>query len=169
MCFSSNGLPNGLPWGQAIMPYVSNGSYKPSDRSAWEKLFNGLYRCPVDKRRNAAWSYGKNVWFELSSSETGEAMGTASGPMYFKLSQIRRPTVVVEFGELTSDGVFGSSAADYVMAHFWLMGSAPEIDTKRHGAGSSYTFLDGHALKLTFTKTFDLDKRIDDWNPGTAQ
>jgi prepilin-type N-terminal cleavage/methylation domain-containing protein len=45
-----------LRWGPALMPYLNCGAYQGNTDPSWTQLFNGLYRCPCDKRRNAAWS-----------------------------------------------------------------------------------------------------------------
>jgi len=155
-----------LRWGQAIMPYLGRGRYKIGVTD-FNDLLNGLYRCPADIRRNAAWSYGKNVWFELSSSETGALLGMASGPTYWKLAQIRNPARIVEFGEMAGSNMAAAGSADHIMAHFWLMGGVPEIDFNRHGNGTSnYIFLDGHIERLVFKQTFDPNTKTDNWNPG---
>jgi prepilin-type processing-associated H-X9-DG protein len=155
-----------LRWGQAIMPYLGRGKYKIGVTD-FNDLLNGLYRCPVDIRRWAAWSYGKNVWFELNSSETGSLMGISSGPTYWKLTQMRHQAQIVEFGEMMGAKMASASAADHVMAHFWLMGGEPEIDFNRHGNNTSnYLFLDGHVERLVFKMTFDPNTKIDNWNPG---
>ena len=155
-----------LRWGQAIMPYLGRGNYKAATTD-FNDLLNGMYRCPVDIRRNAAWSYGKNVWFELSSSETGLILGATSGPTYWKIIQVRQPARVAEFGEMAGANMAGAGAADHIMAHFWLMGGTPEIDFNRHGNDTSnFIFLDGHVERLVFNQTFDPNKNIDNWNPG---
>jgi prepilin-type processing-associated H-X9-DG protein len=70
----------------------------------------------------------------------------------------------VAFGEITQ-----SNAADHVMAQYWLMGGAPEIDRTRHGRRTNHVFLDGHASTLRFENTFDMSRSVDLWNPATAQ
>jgi prepilin-type N-terminal cleavage/methylation domain-containing protein/prepilin-type processing-associated H-X9-DG protein len=154
-----------LRWGPALMPYLCKCKYNGDD-PAWEKIFATLYRCPADRRHNLSWSYGKNVWFELSASETGSIVGRKMGPIYWRLTQVPHPVATVQFGETTENAM-----ADHVMAQFWLMGGQPEIDMYRHGKKSNYIFLDGHVKTLAFSQTFDLDAIpiIDNWNPGTAQ
>jgi len=156
-----------LRWGPALMPYLDCGIYSGSDSPAWKRLFNGFYRCPADRRQNSAWSYGKNVWFELTPSETGEVFGRRAGPIYWKFIQTPRPGATVQFGELGEKLIM--SAADHVMSHFWLMGGEPEIDAVRHGKVSNYIFADGHVHPRPLEGTFSLDKKIDNWNPGTAR
>jgi prepilin-type processing-associated H-X9-DG protein len=85
--------------------------------------------------------------------------------------QVRRPATTIEFGELASPG-----GEDHFMAHFWLMdtnidgsmATTLEVDTKRHGGLSNYIYVDGHVQAQRFEETFNLEKRIDRWNPGKA-
>jgi prepilin-type processing-associated H-X9-DG protein/prepilin-type N-terminal cleavage/methylation domain-containing protein len=160
-----------LRWGPAFMPYLGYGPYKGSKTPAWEAAFGKFYRCPSDRRQNVTYSYAKNVWFELESSETGEALGTDKGPTYHNVMQVRRPVTTIEFGELASPG-----GEDHFMAHFWLMdtnidgamATTLEVDTKRHGGLSNYIYVDGHVQAQRFEETFNLEKHIDRWNPGKA-
>jgi prepilin-type N-terminal cleavage/methylation domain-containing protein/prepilin-type processing-associated H-X9-DG protein len=173
---------NVLRWGQAIMPYIGAGNWGDDPKndpllknkdSRWYKLFYGMYHCPADKRRypNKEWSYGKSVWFELNSSETGQVARAATGPTYWKFTNVRSPGATVEFGELASQSAMGAgTAADHIMPHFWILYDAtPEVDAKRHIRKANYAFLDGHIQALDFSKTFDSNSNIDNWNPGTAQ
>ena len=155
-----------LRWGPALMPFLGYGSYSGSTSPAWQQVFNEFYRCPADRRVSSAWSYGKNVWFELSPSETGEIYGRGTGPTYWKYTQIRSSGMTVQFGELGEKLIM--SAADHLMAHFWLMGGEPEIDTERHGKVSNYIFVDGHVETLSLEKTFSVEEKIDHWNPGRS-
>jgi prepilin-type processing-associated H-X9-DG protein len=153
------------------MPYLGYGPYKGSQTPAWEAAFGKFYRCPSDRRENLTYSYAKNVWFELESYETAEALGTDKGPTYHNVMQVRRPATTIEFGELASPG-----GEDHFMAHFWLMdtnidgsmATTLEVDTKRHGGLSNYIYVDGHVQAQRFEETFNLEKRIDRWNPGKA-
>lgn len=153
-----------LRWGPALMPYLGHGQYSGSTSPAWKQVFYDFYRCPADHRVGSAWSYGKSVWFELTASETGEVAGKAVGPTFWKITQVPRPGLTVQFGELGDK--LAMSGADHIMAHFWLMGGEPEIDTQRHQKVSNYIFVDGHVDTLTLEKTFSLDEKIDNWNPG---
>ncbi len=151
-----------MPWGYALMPLLGGRTYT-GPGPAWDALFNGLYRCPEDERRKA-WSYGKNVWFELTPGETGEIDGVAVGPTYTTTGSVRRPGSVVLYGELGSGAM-----VDHIMAHFWYLGGAPEVDAKRHGTRSNYVFLDGHAELREFKTTFDRQARLDLWRPGRTK
>lgn len=149
------------PWGYALSPYLGYGNIAgPGPR--WDSLFNGLYRCPSDDRLET-WSYGKNTWFELTAGETGEIEGTAQGPTYNKLSDVKRPTATILFAELDS-----GSMADHIMAHFWYLGGKPEVDTDRHGQTSNYAYVDGHVNPARFEDTFK-QPDLDQWHPGRAR
>ena len=156
-----------MPWGYALSPYMGKGDYS-GDTAAWDSLFNGPYRCPQDPRRDR-WSYGKSVWFELTSGETGEVAGVADGPTYQTTTSVPDPESTILYGELGS-----GSMADHLMAHFWYFGSTPEVDTPRHarsstGDSSNFAYVGGQIRMKEFTKTFDLKKHIDYWNPGKAR
>ncbi len=145
-----------LPWGYALVPYLLGKEFTQPD-SRWTNLFNTLYHCPRDSSKKADWSYGKNVYPELSAEETG-------GPTWNRLSQIPRPAGTVLYAEKVA-----SSMADHLMAHFWIEGAQPEVDRVRHGQRANYVYCDGHASKQRFEETFSLSNKIDNWNPGTAQ
>jgi prepilin-type N-terminal cleavage/methylation domain-containing protein/prepilin-type processing-associated H-X9-DG protein len=145
-----------LPWGYALVPYVLGKTFTRPD-SLWTNLFNTLYHCPAERGKRPDWSYGKNVYPELSAEETG-------GPTWYRLTQIPRPTATVLYGEKIA-----SSMADHLMAHYWLEGAQPEVDQKRHDRRSNYVYCDGHAVKQRFEATFSRTNKTDNWNPATAQ
>jgi prepilin-type processing-associated H-X9-DG protein len=145
-----------LPWGYALVPHVLGKHFTRPD-SNWTNLFNTLYHCPKDNRKKGDWSYGKNVYPELSAEETG-------GPTWHRLGQIQRPTATVLYAEKIA-----SSMADHLMAHFWVEGARPEVDWNRHDQRSNYIYCDGHAAKQRFEQTFSLPNRLDNWNPATAR
>jgi len=147
---------NQLPWGYALVPYVSAREFTQPD-SFWTNLFNTLYRCPRDRGKRIDWSYGKNVYPELSALETG-------GPTWNRLDQIPRPAATVIYAEKVA-----SSMADHLMAHFWTKGARPEVDSTRHNHQSNYVYCDGHATRQRFEDTFSLTNNINDWNPETAR
>ena len=145
-----------LPWGYALVPYFRTRSYTKND-TAWTNLFNSIYRCPQDPRRTEDWSYGKNVYPELSALETG-------GPTWPKLPAIPQPCATVLYAEKR-----GLSMADHFMAQFWPEGGAPEVDQDRHLHRSNYVFCDGHTASRRFRDTYDPGRHIDNWNPDTAR
>ena len=149
-----------MPWGYALYPYLAHGRYT-GPGPGWDCLFDGLYRCPEDPRRDR-WSYGKNVWFELTAGETGELAGMASGPTFPTLGSVRYPVRTILFGELGS-----GSMADHIMAHFWYMGGQSEVDADRHRPTSNYGYVDGHADARQFKSTFDPANQIDLWRPAS--
>lgn len=145
-----------LPWGYALVPYVLGKQFTQPD-ALWTNLFSTLYRCPKDQGKRSDWSYGKNVYPELSAEETG-------GPTWHRLGQIPHPVATVIYAEKIA-----SSMADHLMAQFWSEGAQPEVDRFRHDRRSNYIYCDGHAAKQRFEETFCLTNNIDDWNPGTAR
>ncbi|MHC1769319.1 MAG: type II secretion system protein [Verrucomicrobiia bacterium] len=145
-----------LPWGYALCPYILGKAFACPD-TAWSNLFNGLYRCPADRRRNSDWSYGKNVYPELSAEETG-------GPTWPRAERMPCPVATVLYAEKS-----GGSMADHMMAHFWKHGGRPEVDQYRHRRTSNYIYCDGHAAAGRFEETYCITNNIDKWNPETAR
>lgn len=145
------------PWGYAFYEYVTGTAYNEgANGAAWDGLFNGLYRCPHDARRER-WSYGYNVYYELTAGET-------LGRTWTSLSKIPNPVASVMFGELLP-----TASADHAMAHFWTQFHAPsEIDPKRHGDGTGVVYVDGHAASKGFSSFFDRVSNVDQYNPATA-
>jgi prepilin-type processing-associated H-X9-DG protein len=158
-----------LRWEQAFMPNLGYGRYHGSTTTAWDNVFKKFYHCPGDQRKPLQMSYGKNVWFELESSEVAAALGIDYGPTYRTTMQVRHPAGTIEFGELLSGMV------DHLMAQTWIGPSSPqdytpaELDAQRHGNTANYSYLDGHVMAQRFKETFDTAKNIDNWDPGTAQ
>jgi prepilin-type N-terminal cleavage/methylation domain-containing protein/prepilin-type processing-associated H-X9-DG protein len=153
---SHSAMANGqMAWGYAIAPYVINKRLTQPD-SHWTNLLQTVYHCPKDLKSND-WSYGKNVYPELSAEETG-------GPTWSRITQIPRPVATVIYAEKSP-----GSMADHIMAHFWLDGGLPEVDRLRHDQKSNFVYCDGHALKQRFEVTFSLTNKIDQWNPASAQ
>lgn len=158
-----------MRWGPAYMSYLGYGRYKGSTTTAWENAFKKFYHCRADERKPVKMSYGKNVWFELESTDTAEVLGIDIGPTYRTTMQVRHPGATVEFSELLE------GMGDHFMAQTWIGTSFPvdktpqEVDAKRHGRTANYSYLDGHVLAHVFNETFDTDKNVDNWNPGTAR
>jgi len=150
-------FPNKVaPWGYAFYEYVTGDAYVNGD-NAWSTVFNGLYRCPMD-RREERWSYGYNVYYELTAYETGDHT-------WRRLSSPARPQATVLFGELND-----LTTADHAMAHYWVQyESPPEIDALRHRDSTGAAFLDGHASTQRFGDLFDIETEIDAFNPATAR
>ncbi len=146
------------PWGYAFYPYLTGHSYDRFDTGGWSSIFNGAYRCPLDTRRDEHWSYGFNVYYELSSAET-------QGPIWRRISLVPRPFATVLFGEIGD-----LTTADHAMAHFWgQVNAPPEIDPARHLGTTGSVFLDGHAKSVPFEELFNRETETDNYNPETAQ
>lgn len=144
------------PWGYAFFEYLTDRPYTAGDPS-WATVFNGGYRCPLDRRRER-WSYGYNVYFELTPEETG-------GPTWSRYSSIPRPSGTVLFTELSNQ-----TTADHAMAHYWvLMAAPPEVDADRHRPGCAAAFVDGHAVVRPLTDLFELSQSRDAFDPRTAR
>ena len=155
---------NEPPWGYAVLPYMEGPSLDAVDKTLTGGLLDKNYRCPSDVRDDQRlWSYGKNVWFELEPSETGEVVGVARGPVYHQLRQIPSLTRTILMGELET-----GSMGDHIMAHFWPMGGAVEVAMTRHGETANYLWVDGHVSSEVFTDTYDPTRNLDRWNPGKA-
>ncbi len=167
------GFSNGLPWGYAFVKYATSAPWSSNlPESSWTKLLNENYRCSFDRRRAkksspAYWSYGLNVYFELSVAESGDRT-------WRLMDQVPRPARTMLFAEVGDDSLMSPTSADHVMAHFWQKYDAPtEVHKNRHRPNSAYTFVDGHVENLKFEKTYkktdEEDSSYDNWNPGTAR
>lgn len=150
-------FPNEVaPWGYAFYEDITGSAYSNADNN-WDAVFNGPYRCPMDKRTDR-WSYGYNVYFELTAYETGDQT-------WHLLSKAPMPHATVLFGELND-----LTNTDHAMAHNWVqLQSPPEIDRHRHHDSTAAAYLDGHAATSKFTSMFDLEHEIDTFNPATAK
>jgi prepilin-type N-terminal cleavage/methylation domain-containing protein/prepilin-type processing-associated H-X9-DG protein len=144
---------NQLPWERAVAPELGHSF------TTWTNLLRGLYRCPNDRRTNSI-SYGMNVYFELNPNNDDYV---GSPQVWRKASRIPKPSATILHAETASD-------ADHIMAQFWIVPSdAADVDQKRHGKKSIYSFVDGHAQTREFSKTFDPSHDLDVWNPCSAQ
>lgn len=162
------------PWGWAIAPWLDPTIEPEKDPWLASLMRNGTYNCPEDERLGQqessipgflihAWSYGKNVWFELNKLETGATQGTSTGSTYRRLATIPATSKTILLAELNS-----RSASDHFMAHTWLTGGAPDVADKRHGEVSNYLWVDGHVSGHQLEATFSIENQLDLWNPATA-
>jgi prepilin-type N-terminal cleavage/methylation domain-containing protein len=144
---------NQLSWGRAIAPEL--GTSTP----AWTNLFSTLYHCPSDKRKSP-WSYGLNVYFELSPDDDY----TGKPQTWRRTTEVPVPSATILFAE-------SATSADHIMPQFWTTPSdaAEEVDTKRHGPQSNYTCVDGHAYASAFRYTYNPTNALDLWNPILAR
>ncbi len=162
------------PWGWALAPTL-DPAVDPNNSPMLETLLQGgTYRCPDDERNGKqesgfagyaipAWSYGMNVWFELSKKETGVVELSNAGPTYRRLSSIEATSKTILISEL-----FTGSSGDHLMAHTWLSGAKPEVAMNRHAGSSNYLWVDGHVSIQRFEETFEKKLLLDSWNPATA-
>lgn len=99
-------------------------------------------------------SYGQNVWFSLSATETG-------GPVYWDRAWIPRPSDTVLYGEV-------GGQSNHIMAHFWKLGLSPPGDSLalRHNERFNAAYGDGHAASASVQDTFDTQAQLDQWNPA---
>ncbi len=152
-----------LPWEYAIAKHL-DPTAQPETGKLPLRLVEGIYRCPEDVRlQEGVWSYGKNVWFELLASETGDLTGVTTGPTYPFLRSIPSTSQTILVGEIET-----ASQSDHIMAHFWYLGGIPEVATDRHQGVANYLWLDGHVSALQFTETFKIETNRDRWDPGKA-
>ncbi len=164
------GFQNGLPWGYAFYRLITSEPWFPqTPQPSWQRVVETHYRCPLDRRPRSAgmsaqWSYGINVYYELTAAETG-------GRTWHMATQVRRPTSTVLFGEVAGVSTMGGlPSPDHLMAHFWSQfGADPEVAIDRHKPNEAYAYLDGHVSHERFSNTFDLNKNKDRWNPATAR
>jgi prepilin-type N-terminal cleavage/methylation domain-containing protein/prepilin-type processing-associated H-X9-DG protein len=146
-----------LPWGRAISGnlYCGCGCSGVSTTSeSWQQIFNGLYRCPADLRKEQ-WSYGLNVYFELG--EDDDYVGKPA--TWRKITDVPSPSATIVYAEI-------SNSVDHLMAHFWESDDETEVDSDRHLSTSNYVYTDGHADAQNFKKTFNLQQKVNHWNPG---
>jgi prepilin-type N-terminal cleavage/methylation domain-containing protein/prepilin-type processing-associated H-X9-DG protein len=150
------------PWGYAVLPHLEGTLTAASATLTGGRLCK-TYRCPSDLREDQRlWSYGKNVWFELESSEIADVLGTGGGP-YGRLDDVPCQAQTILAGELET-----GSMGDHIMAHFWYVGGSPEVAQNRHGTIANYLWVDGHVSGEVFSSTFDLSRNLDRWHPGKA-
>ena len=142
-----------LTWGRAIAPQLAQNT------ATWTNLLRGVYRCPSD-RRNAPWSYGQNVYFELSPENDDYAGAPKS---WRRAGSIPNPSSTILHAETPG-------SVDHIMPHFWMAPrDATDVDQHRHKSRSNYNFVDGHSQALEFSRTYDPSHHVDSWNPCLAQ
>ena len=153
---------NEPPWGYVLLPYLEGGEASAVVSGTTGGNLNSMYWCPSDTRSNQSlWSYGKNVWFELNSAETGELRRMAKGPTYHTRKKIPNKSHTILVAELETN-----SAGDHIMAHFWYFGGEVEVAQRRHRVTSNYLWVDGHVSSENFVDTFDIQNQVDRWDPG---
>ena len=155
-----------IPWLYAISPHLDPTAV-PERGILPTSLSRGIYHCPDDTREEkferGLWSYGQNVWFELSSGETGPVLNVTDGPTFHHLKCVTSTSNTILNGEL-NDGVSG----DHFMAHTWYGNATPKVAKDRHRGLSNYLWVDGHASTNKFSDTFDEEAELDRWSPAKS-
>jgi prepilin-type N-terminal cleavage/methylation domain-containing protein/prepilin-type processing-associated H-X9-DG protein len=148
-----------LPWGRAIASQLGRSE------QTWTNLLSGIYHCPAD-RRTRPWSYGQNVYFELSPDNDDYA---GAPQAWRRLASVPHPATTILHAEVAGDANNLSDTADHIMAHFWMtVQDACDVAGVRHKGRSNYNFVDGHAAARELCATFDPAKQLDLWNPILA-
>lgn len=143
------------PWSRAIAPYLGTAGDTP-----WTNLFRGVYRCPIHKPKAGQYSYGLNVYFELSP-EADDYVGTPR--TWRRLPEIPQPTVTLLLGEVPG-------TADHIMSHFWTAEEfGSDADLTRHVGRANYGFVDGHVGNRRPVEVYDPTRGVDAWNPSLAR
>jgi prepilin-type N-terminal cleavage/methylation domain-containing protein/prepilin-type processing-associated H-X9-DG protein len=139
-------------WGRAIADQLAQ------EVNSWTNLHRSIYHCPSD-RRTTPWSYGQNVYFELTP-DNDDYIG--SPQTWRRWSSIPHPAGTILQAETTG-------SVDHVMPHFWQsLQDASDVDARRHRDRSNYNFVDGHSEALKLRTTYDPTNRVDRWNPSLA-
>ncbi len=143
-------------WGREILPYL--GRKADPTPSEWREILGTELRCPNHEAAQPThWSYGMNVYFEL----TPDFDDYPGSPKTWRgLAALARPSRTVLLAELSGGG------ADHVMAHFWAPGAKPtEMDERRHGGRVAFAFCDGHVECLPVRQIYDPARGVDRWHP----
>jgi len=142
-----------LAWGRAIAPQLAQNT------ATWTNLLRGVYHCPSD-RRTTPWSYGQNVYFELSP-DSDDYLG--SPRTWRRIASVPLPCATILQAET-------SGSVDHIMPHFWITPQdATDVDLRRHGDRSNYNFADGHSEGRKFRTTYDPAHQLDLWDPGLGR
>ncbi len=141
------------PWGRALAGYLGQPG------AGWTNLFAGVYRCPL-KTGTGNWSYGLNVYFELTPADDDYEGSPSTWPRF---GAVPVPSATVLFAEVPG-------SADHVMAHFWTApADATDVAHRRHHERAHYVFVDGHIELLRLADTYAPAQNRDRWNPSRAQ
>lgn len=165
---------SGSSWAAAIATYLG----EPKRPSPLDYRNSAPFLCPAHSEANTPapshWSYGLNVFFELSSQPRYTPLGlpilgsrdnyAGSPETWHHLSDIPAPSRTVLLAESTHP------VADHFMAHQWGSAAAARnaVASDRHHGESNYAFADGHVEMLPVGSTFNPDAGIDRWHPLTA-
>jgi prepilin-type N-terminal cleavage/methylation domain-containing protein/prepilin-type processing-associated H-X9-DG protein len=139
------------PWERCLAPHLGGSA------DHWTNLLTGIYHCPTDQRP-VPWSYGLNVYFELGAEDDYEGKPAT----WRRVTQVARPAATLLFAE-------NNSRADHIMPNFWVTpADAADLASQRHSRRANYTFVDGHAARLSFRQIY-APPAVDLWNPALAR
>lgn len=165
---------SGSSWAAAIAPYIG----EPQLDNPLDYRNRAPFVCPAHTAAQTEvpshWSYGLNVFFELSAQLRYTPVGLpilGSGDTYagspatwHRLSDIPSAVNTVLLAENPHP------LSDHFMAHQWSSPAAAvnAVASDRHNGKANYAFADGHIEMLPIKKTFDPDNGINRWNPALA-
>lgn len=166
---------SGSSWAAALAPYLG----EPQQGNPLDYRNRASFLCPAHTQAQTPspshWSYGLNVFFELSSQlrytpaglpVLGSRDNYAGSPATWnRFSDVPSPSRTILLAENPHP------VADHFMAHQWSSPAAARnaVAGERHGGKSNYAFADGHVEMLPIEKTFDLGEGINLWNPSLAR
>jgi prepilin-type processing-associated H-X9-DG protein/prepilin-type N-terminal cleavage/methylation domain-containing protein len=146
-------------WAASIAPYL--GAQPAEANAAW---VNREFGCPGNSGASTgAYSYGLNVFFELSQGDS--YLGRPS--TWRRLAQVPSPARTILLAE--SAAAAGGMAPDHFMCHQWSgVGAARHaVAHDRHAGKSNFLFVDGHVEALPVEATFN-SRDENRWNPSVA-
>lgn len=163
---------SGSSWATAVAPYLG----QPQLDNPLDYRERTPFVCPLHAETDASahWSYGLNVFFELSAQLRYTPAGlpilgsrdnySGSPETWHRLGDIPAPSATVLLAENAHP------VADHFMAHQWSAPAAARnaVASGRHDGKSHYAFVDGHVERLAVEKTFDPASGIDRWHPLKA-
>ncbi len=166
---------SGASWAMALAPYLG----EPKLETSLEYRNRRPFLCPSHREANtpepAAWSYGLNVFFELSSTlrrlpngmpMLGSADSYRGAPAtWHRMGDVPLPARTILMAENPH------ARADHFMAHQWSnnLTAGNSVAGKRHGGKANFLFVDGHVRTLSVAETFDTASDLNLWNPSTAR
>lgn len=145
-------------WAWQIKDYLHGPSIATPDE--WATVFDQFYRCPtVPSRDPQIYSYGLNVYFELSPS--GDSY-EGSPATWQRLEDLPAPSTTVILGEPRAIA-FG----DHLMSHQWtgIASARNALHGDRHLDRANYLFADGNVQRLAVEQTFDPLNGRNLWHP----
>lgn len=123
---------------------------------------------------SSQWSYGLNVFFELSAQLRYTPAGlpilgsrdnyAGSPATWSQLGDVPFPSRTILLAENPH------ALADHFMAHQWssLAAARNAVASDRHSGKANYAFVDGRVEALPVEKTFNPNEGINLWNPSLA-